>query len=96
MVLSSRAAQSIDFALAITLSLVTGLPLGWIVAMFSTPLFWHLEPILHMELAGHSGPTNGIFYLVWAIVVPTLFGLFFRKLRARRHASRRIDSPTAP
>ena len=94
MALSSRAAAYVDFALAVTLCLITGLPLGWIVAMFLAPLLWHLEPILHMELAGHSGPSNGIFYLVWAIVVPTLFGLFFWKLRARRHASRGIESPT--
>ena len=92
MALSSRAAQSVDFALAVTLCLVVGLPLGWIVAMFLTPLLGLLEPILHMELAGHSGPTNGVFY--WAIVVPTLFGRFFWKLRARRHASEAVESPT--
>ena len=73
-----------DVAAALGLSLLTGLPLGWIVAMFSTPLLGWLEPILHMELAGHSGPPDWVFYLVWAMIVPTLFALFFRSLRARR------------
>lgn len=63
-------------AIAIILALVIGLPLGWIVAMMLTPLLWDLEPILHMELAGHSGPSDWIFYLVWAIVIPSLFLLF--------------------
>jgi ABC-type antimicrobial peptide transport system permease subunit len=63
-------------AIAIVLALVVGLPLGWIVAMMLTPLLWDLEPVFHMELAGHSGPSDSIFYLVWAIVIPSLFLLF--------------------
>ena len=59
--------------LAGSLALLVGLPLGWILAMMATPLLWRLEPILHMELAGHSGPSDQIFYLVWGIVVPSLF-----------------------
>lgn len=62
--------------IAIVLALVIGLPLGWIVAMMLTPLLWDLEPVLHMELAGHSGPSNGIFYWVWAVLIPSLFLLF--------------------
>jgi ABC-type antimicrobial peptide transport system permease subunit len=88
----ARTTHSIDIAGAIGLSLLIGLPLGWIVAMFSTPLLWRLEPILHMELAGHSGPSDWIFYLVWAMVVPTLFAVVFRSLRARRRAARRIET----
>jgi hypothetical protein len=44
--------------------------------MLLTPALWHLEPILHMELAGHSGPSDWIFYLVWLILIPLLFGIF--------------------
>ena len=62
--------------IAIVLALVIGLPLGWILAMMLTPLLWDLEPVLHMELAGHSGPSDSVFYLVWAIVIPSLFLLF--------------------
>lgn len=84
MPLSSRAASWMDAAAAAGLSLLVGFPLGWILAMFLTPLLWQLERILHTELAGHSGPSDWIFYLVWALLMPTLFALFFRSLRARR------------
>ncbi len=65
-------------AIALTMAVLIGLPLGWIVAMMMTPLLWKLEPVLHMELAGHSGPSDWIFYVVWAVVVPLLFVLFRR------------------
>ena len=62
--------------LAGLLALIVGLPLGWILTMITTPLLWRLEPILKMELAGHSGPSDWVFYLGWGIVVPSLFLLF--------------------
>ena len=62
-------------ALAVVLALVIGFPLGWIAAMAATPLLWRLEPVLGMELAGHSGPSDWIFYVVWAIVLPVAFML---------------------
>jgi len=61
--------------IAFILALVIGLPAGWTFAMALTPLLWRLEAPLHVELAGHSGPSDWIFYLVWAIVVPALFFL---------------------
>ena len=70
---------------AIILAVLIGVPLGWIVAMMLTPALWALEPILHMELAGHSGPSDWIFYVVWLVVIPLLFLLFrwlFRKKTA--------------
>ncbi len=63
--------------LSSVLSVLLGLPLGWIISMALTPVLWRLEPILHLELAGHSGPSDWVFYLVWAFVLPSLF-LFFR------------------
>ena len=65
------------FLLAIV-ALVVGLPAGWILAMSLTPVLWKLEPILHMELAGHSGPSDWVFYVVWAIVLPAFFLLLRR------------------
>jgi ABC-type antimicrobial peptide transport system permease subunit len=66
--------------LALVIAAVAGLPLGWIVAMLLTPALWRLEPVLHMELAGHSGPSDWVFIVVWAIVAIVLFlvlrGLF--------------------
>jgi hypothetical protein len=68
-------------ALAIILALLLGFPGGWIFAMLLTPVLWRLEPVLHMELAGHSGPSDRIFYLVWALLIPGLFFLFQHKFR---------------
>ena len=74
--------------LSIILAIVVGLPMGWIISMALTPVLWQLEPVLHMELAGHSGPSDWIFYVVWAIVVPALFLLFhfliFQRSEPRR------------
>jgi ABC-type antimicrobial peptide transport system permease subunit len=62
--------------LASSFAVVVGIPLGWILTMISTPILWRLEPILHMELAGHSGPSDWVFYVAWAVVLPALFLLF--------------------
>ena len=53
--------------------MLAGIPLGWIVAMMMTPVLWRLEGVFHVELAGHSGPSDWIFYVVWAVIVPALF-----------------------
>ena len=63
-------------AIAALLSFAVGLPVGWMVAMLLTPALWALEPVLHLELAGHSGPSDWVFYVVWAVVIPGLFLLF--------------------
>jgi len=59
--------------IAAILAVLIGLPFGWIVSMLLTPLLWKLEPILHVELAGHSGPSDWIFYVVWLVLMPLLF-----------------------
>jgi hypothetical protein len=66
----------------LTLAFVVGLPAGWITAMMLTPVLWRLEPVLHVELAGHSGPSDWVFYLMWAVLIPALFFLF-RLIRLR-------------
>ena len=62
--------------LAIVLAVVIGLPLGWLGIMLLTPLLWRLEPILHVELARHSGPADWVFYVGWVVVISALFFLF--------------------
>jgi len=47
--------------LAFLIAVIVSLPLGWIVAMLLTPVLWRLEPILNLELAGHSGPSDWVF-----------------------------------
>lgn len=66
---------------AVALALLIGLPGGWIVAMMLTPVLWALEPKLHMELAGHSGPSDWVFYVVWLLAIPLLFAFFRWVLR---------------
>jgi ABC-type antimicrobial peptide transport system permease subunit len=70
-------------AIAIGLAIVVGLPCGWFLAMVLTPLLWRLEDIVHVELAGHSGPADWVFFVVWTVVIPSLFLLFRRGLRPR-------------
>jgi hypothetical protein len=48
-------------AFAIALAVLIGVPGGWVIAMLLTPALWRLEPIVHMELADHSGPSDWIF-----------------------------------
>ena len=67
--------------IASALALVIGLPTGWIIAMLLTPVLWRLEPILKIELAGHSGPADWVFYVVCALVVLPLFFVFRLALR---------------
>lgn len=67
--------------LAAALALVLGLPVGWILTMLATPLLWRLEPVLHMELAGHSGPSDWVFYVSWTLLLPALFLIFRTALR---------------
>ena len=78
-------------AIAAGLSLVVGLPLGWIAAMLLTPVLWRLEPILHIELAGHSGPSDWVFYVVWAVVLPALFWLVRFVMLPRREPPLHVD-----
>lgn len=73
-----------QIVLAIALALAIGLPSGWIITMLLTPVLWRLEPILHMELAGHLGPSDWVFYITWVLVIPGLFILFRSTLLKRR------------
>ena len=63
------------------LSVVVGVPLASILAIYCTPLFRRLEPILHLQLTGHSGPLDLVFYAAFVIVIPSLFLLLRRLMR---------------
>jgi len=41
--------------------------LGSVGSFLATPLLWKLEDVLHVELAGHSGPSD------WIIACAILF-----------------------
>lgn len=59
--------------LALVIASITSLPVSWILAMLLTPTLWRLEPVLKMELAGHSGPSDWVFMMIWAVVAVVLF-----------------------
>ena len=82
-------------AIAALLSLAVGLPVGWVVAMLLTPVLWSLEPVLHIELAGHSGPSDWVFYVVWSVVIPALFFLFRFVVLGNRPAAGRLTPPSS-
>ena len=69
--------------LALLIALIVILPLGWIVAMLLTPVLWRLEPVLNLELAGHSGPSDWVFLLIWAIVAVAFFLVLRRVFSGR-------------
>ena len=68
----------------LAISIVGGFVFGFIEAMLCTPLLWKLEPILNMELAGHSGPSDWVMYLFFvstAALIETLLLFFYRRSR---------------
>lgn len=69
---------------ALLAAVVAAFPLGWIVAMLLTPVFWRLEPILHVELAGHSGPSDWLMLVIMAVTACVLFFLFRRAISSPR------------
>ena len=71
-------------ALSATLAIIMGVSLGWITAMMLTPVLWRLEGVFHVELAGHSGPSDWIFYVIWAVILPSLFFLLRQVVLRRR------------
>jgi ABC-type antimicrobial peptide transport system permease subunit len=70
--------------IALLVALVAGFPLGWFVAMLLTPVFWWLESILHVELAGHSGPSDWLMFVIMALTTCVIFFLFRRALSSPR------------
>ena len=51
----------------LAISVVGGFVVGFVAAILCTPLLWRLEPVLGIELAGHSGPSDWVLYLFFAV-----------------------------
>ena len=64
-------------------SAFVALPTSFIGGMALTPLLWRLEPVLGMELAGHSGPSDWILATLFGIATSALFVLLLWLTRAR-------------
>jgi hypothetical protein len=72
---------------ALLACLIVSLPLGWIVAMLLTPFLWRLEPVLKLELAGHSGPSDWVVVLIWGLITMGMF-LAWRRVFLDRKSDR--------
>jgi hypothetical protein len=65
-------------------SLIISGPISFLLTFLLTPAYWRLEPILGIELAGHSGPSDWVFAVNFCIVAATAFALIRRPARKRR------------
>ena len=66
----------------ILISLLIGTPIAIVVTFFATPYLWDLEPILVMELAGHSGPSDWVLLL--GIIYFSFLVFIRRKINGKR------------
>ena len=66
----------------LVLSVIGGFVFGFIAAMLCTPLLWRLEPVLGIELAGHSGPSDWVIWVfmgVFSVVIEILLLVSYRR-----------------
>jgi hypothetical protein len=61
-------------------------PITGVVAIVLTPLLWKLEDVVRVELAGHSGPSDWVLYVLHTVVVAVIFLMVLRISRKRSQA----------
>jgi hypothetical protein len=66
---------------------VIALPVAVIGGMAMTPLLWRLEPIVGLELAGHSGPSDWILETLFGVIALVVFIVIVRAARRRSRES---------
>jgi hypothetical protein len=70
------------------ISIVGGFVFTFIAAIVCTPLLWRLEPVLGIELAGHSGPSDWVLWLFFAVFVLMIEALLvYSRRRSVRSAT---------
>ena len=62
---------------------LVSLPVSFVGAMTMTPWLYRLEPVLGMELAGHSGPSDWILATAFGITTIIVATLILRMMRPR-------------
>jgi hypothetical protein len=66
----------------LAISIVGGFVVGFVAGVLCTPILWKLEPILNVELAGHSGPADWVmllFFGVCAVIIELLLVFSYRR-----------------
>ena len=66
---------------------IVAFPVSFVCGMLMTPLLWRLEPVLKMELAGHSGPSDWILGTLFAVMTIAIAAVLFWVTRPRRDSS---------
>jgi hypothetical protein len=69
------------------LAALVSLPAAVIAGFLLTPLLWKLEPVLGMELAGHSGPSDWLLLTLSATLTVGITALY---VWITRHSARVI------
>jgi len=67
----------------LTAAALVALPVSFIGGMAMTPVLWRLEPVLRMELAGHSGPSDWILASLFGITTVLVFAALLWVTRSR-------------
>ena len=65
---------------AIVIAVPVALVSAFLTGMLLTPVLWKLEPVLGMELAGHSGPCDWILWTLFALFTIVILAIALRVL----------------
>jgi hypothetical protein len=74
-------------------SLLIAFPITYIGTFLLTPVYWKLEPILGIELAGHSGPSDWVFEVNLVVIAAVIFLFLKFVFRTRDATNSRKDVP---
>jgi hypothetical protein len=74
---------------------IIALPFSFVTGVLLTPLLWRLEPVLGLELAGHSGPSDWILESIFGITTVLVVGLGFAVVRRAKTTGAADSQPAA-
>ena len=74
--------SALRHARLVAIAAIVSIPLTFVVAMLLTPALWSLEGGVGMELAGHSGPSDWIFWTMLGLFTVVLSVILLRLTRS--------------
>ncbi|TNE28592.1 MAG: hypothetical protein EP349_07700 [Alphaproteobacteria bacterium] len=78
-----KPAETASLSIFTMIFFVFGAFIGAMLSLFCTPLLWKLEKPTGLELAGHSGPAEGVIFL-FAFIFGTVFAGVFLLRRIKK------------